>query len=489
MITQEELIPLDPNWPENARRGYLQLSEVIKTLGTQLTEQAAQLTAQAAQLTAQASQLTAQHLEIEELKQKQNKTSRNSHKPPSSDPPSRKPKAPPKAGGKRKGGQKSHPGAQRELLEPTETIQRWPASSCPCGGEWVKEGEQELFQVIDLPPKLTPDVTNFLISTHRCSGCKATHRPGYQPTLRYSPYGPRLHAFVSELSTQYRMSVRQIQALLAQSFSMEVSTGAISGMLKRSVEVCQASYDELLSWFKRDREPKHVDETSWKVAGKLGALIGAHNKRAALFGVSQRRRREDVEALIGEDHGAKIITDRAPVYARWARRQLCWSHLLRDFVSLSERPSSAAQGRRLVEAARALFQLNRAFLARGLSEGAYVEQATALRDRVLHALTKLSTLKQLAKSSVSFVRSLLRSEPQMWSFLQDPSLPIHNNAQERELRSAVIKRRLSFGSDTQEGGQGFAVLLSLMRTLKLRALLWSEWFVSLCAGRGASLVP
>ena len=76
-----------------------------------------------------------------------------------------------------------------------------------------------------------------------------------------------------------------------------------------------------------------------------------------------------------------------------------------------------------------------------------MQQATALRGRVLHALTKLSTQKQLAKSSVSFIRSLLRSEPQIWSFLQDPNLPIHNNDQERELRSAVIKRRLSFGSD------------------------------------------
>ena len=97
---------------------------------------------------------------------------------------------------------------------------------------------------------------------------------------------------------------------------MEVSTGAISGMLKRSVEVCQASYDELQSWFKRDREPKHVDETSWKVAGELGALIGAHNKRAALFGVSQRRHREDVEALIGEDHWAKITGRRSSQTAR-----------------------------------------------------------------------------------------------------------------------------------------------------------------------------
>ena len=116
-----------------------------------------------------------------------------------------KPKAPPKADRKRKGGQKSHSGAQRELLEPTEKIQRWPTSSCSCEGEWLKEEEQELFQVIDLPPKPTPDVTNFLISTHRCSGCKATHRPGYQPMLRYSPYGPRLHAYFWRVSSARRL--------------------------------------------------------------------------------------------------------------------------------------------------------------------------------------------------------------------------------------------------------------------------------------------
>jgi len=77
-------------------------------------------------------------------------------------------------------------------------VHKEPERGCACGGEWVREGECEIFQVIDLPPKLTPEVTNFLISTYRCSGCKATHKPGYQPTLRYSPYGPRLHAFVSE---------------------------------------------------------------------------------------------------------------------------------------------------------------------------------------------------------------------------------------------------------------------------------------------------
>jgi hypothetical protein len=54
-----------------------------------------------------------------------------------------------------------------------------------------------------------------------------------------------------------------------------------------------------------------------KIAGQASSLIGARNKLAALFAASLRRRREDVEALIGATREAKIITDRDPVYKRW----------------------------------------------------------------------------------------------------------------------------------------------------------------------------
>jgi hypothetical protein len=37
MTTQEQLIPLGSNWPEDARRAYLQLSEVIKNLTVPVT--------------------------------------------------------------------------------------------------------------------------------------------------------------------------------------------------------------------------------------------------------------------------------------------------------------------------------------------------------------------------------------------------------------------------------------------------------------------
>ena len=74
-----------------------------------------------------------------------------------------------------------------------------------------------------------------------------------------------------------------------------------------------------------------------------------------------------------------------------------------------------------------------------------MEQASALRVVVSEVLSQLGALKTLSKHSAPLVRGLLRVEPQMWSFLQDPDLPIHNNAQERELRSVATKRHLSFG--------------------------------------------
>ena len=87
------------------------------------------------------------------------------------------------------------------------------------------------------------------------------------------------------------------------------------------------------------------------------------------------------------------------------------------------------------------------------------------------------------------VRTLLKQEEYLWTFLKLPFLPIHNNSQERELRNPVIKRKLSFGNDTLLGGQRYAQLLSISRTLERQGRCWREWFVNLCNGYVSSLLP
>ena len=152
--------------------------------------------------------------------------------------------------------------------------------------------------------------------------CGDRERPRYQTGLRYSRFGPRLHALVIDLSVNGHMTIRKIKSHLCTTFGVKVSVGAISDMLKRSATLSTQAYQELLSWFKADQSVKNVDETGWRIAGDRAALIGASNDHASLFAVSHHRRREDVVRLIGDDFNRVIISDRAKVYVKWSHRQL-----------------------------------------------------------------------------------------------------------------------------------------------------------------------
>ena len=58
----------------------------------------------------------------------------------------------------------------------------------------------------------------------------------------------------------------------------------------------------------------------------------------------------------------------------------------------------------------------------------------------------------------------------MIAFVHDPSLPPTNNDAERALRHAVIARRISFGTRTDEGSRCYAAALSVIETCRKRAL-------------------
>ena len=56
------------------------------------------------------------------------------------------------------------------------------------------------------------------------------------------------------------------------------------------------------------------------------------------------------------------------------------------------------------------------------------------------------------------------------AFAINPGLPASNNEAERALRMAVIFRKISFGTRTDEGSSSFAAFISVMETCKRRGL-------------------
>src|SRR5439155_732511 len=78
----------------------------------------------------------------------------------------------------------------------------------------------------------------------------------------------------------------------------------------------------------------NVDETGWRLKVNQRALWGAFTDRHAVLSIAPDRHEDHDKALLGSSQ-AIITSDRWWAYAHLPlrRRQVCWSHLQRDFAA------------------------------------------------------------------------------------------------------------------------------------------------------------
>lgn len=68
----------------------------------------------------------------------------------------------------------------------------------------------------------------------------------------------------------------------------------------------------------------------------------------------------------------------------------------------------------------------------------------------------------------ALAQEILRDWDAVVAFFYHPQLPPTNNEAERALRHAVIARRISYGTRTNEGSLAYSSLLSVIETCRLR---------------------
>jgi transposase len=128
-----------------------------------------------------------------------------------------------------------------------------------------------------------------------------------------------------------------VQVELAEElFDARISTGSIETILARASEALACPHEGLLAHI-RGARALNVDETGWRTAGERRALWSAFSKRHAYFAVAPDRHEDHAKSLLA-DTQAIVTSDRWLAYAHLPlkRRQLCWSHLQRDFAAHAE---------------------------------------------------------------------------------------------------------------------------------------------------------
>lgn len=450
--------------------------EVVVVVLLRMDEQIARLEQRVAQ----------QDERIARLERQAKRSSRNSSQPPSQDPPGA-PKRGKDPSGRRPGGQPGHEGKGRPLLPAwavDEVVDHWPAA-CGCGhvfgeADRVAVGEPARHQVEELP------VTAVRVTEHRCQRvrcpeCDRRPAAALPVEVAASAFGPRLQAAIVTLSVRNRISRRDVVELCEQLFSSRISVGTVDTILQRAGDALAEPYADLLERV-RSAQAVNVDETGWRLRGGQRALWGAFTDRHAILRVEPDRHEDRAKDLLA-DTDAIVTSDRWWAYSHLPvrRRQVCWSHLQRDFAFHADgRGIERELGDHGLRICEEVFWAWEIFQHTG-DRRELKRRVRALRRQFKPILREHAGKKARYRQGRRFARNLLKIWPALWTFADHAGVQPTNNHAERALRGAVIYRKLSLGSQSEQGERRIERLLSAHTTCRLQRRSLHVYLIDLLA--------
>jgi transposase len=416
--------------------------------------------------------------------------SRTSSRPPSQDPPKtraqRRAEARAKAkelmrreGEQRKpGGQSGHRGAGRELRPEDhvdEIVDHYPDACGGCGRRFAPEQHRPgrrfgRHQLAELPP------ISVLWSEHRtyqlrCRRCRARTSARLPQEIGGSAFGPRLQAAIVTLTARHRISRRGICELARDLFGVTLSAGAVEAICQRASEALAGPHCHLQDWV-LDQGAVHVDETGWRTRGEGRALWTATTREATFLKIAEHCNREQFDALVGTDYAGIVISDRWSGFEHRdpRQRQVCWSHIDRDFrrhsEGLGEQQTFGEQG---LELSRRVFRAWRTFKHEHHDRDRLAAEIAPIQTALRRLLEQASPKSRRTRWHRRFANNLLKVWPALWTFVTVDGVEPTNNPAERALRAPVIHRKVSLGTQSQDGERFAERALSAAATCRLQS--------------------
>ena len=393
-------------------------------------------------------------LTIAKLEEQLRRNSRSSSQPPSQD------KAEQKSAedevtrpARRRGGQPGHVGRGRALV-PVEAVDRLVVHrpvQCQTWGALLLgyDSTPRRHQITELP-LVKATVTEHQAHTLTCPCCGAINRGTLPPEVEASQFGPNLVSRMTVLMGCYRLSNRQVVDLVGTCLGVPVAVSSVVNQ-QQVMSAALAQPVEELHAYVQQQPACNIDETSWRQGEQTKAswLWVVVTTLVTVFHIVPSRSGAIARQLLGETYAGVVGSDRASAY-NWldpSQRQLCWSHLLRDFQKILERGGDSYRIGANLKLHAAYLLVSWAWVRDGtLAYETLLAEFPAIQCHLRHWLTQ--GLLWPDKGTAETCRRLIALDAALWSFVTAPGVEPTNNAAERALRHPVIWRRTSHGTQS-----------------------------------------
>lgn len=416
---------------------------------------------------------------IEELERRWGLNSTNSGKPPSSNgmkKPSRVTNQREKTS-RKAGGQAGHEGTTlRQVANPDKVIDYWPPVCLGCGGVLGSEQatEHEKRQEFDLPQ---PRVEVTEPRTHRCwcPACGTETRAAFPAEVKAAAqYGATVEAGVVYLQAWQLIPEDRLAELRQDVFGVAVATATIAAMGHRRAQErvgLTAHIEEQV----KHAAVKHLDETGYRIAGRLQWLQVASTGLLTCYRMSAKRGAmlSGVWGIMVHDfwrsYGAMVGVLHALCNAHHLRElqalidieQEPWARAMHRFLRPTCHAANLARARERSWSPRFLAWLSARY-ERLLAPGfAFHESQPPLGADLP---TRRGRIRR--RTGHNLLLRLRDHKEDTLRFLFDPRVPFTNNQAERDLRRMKVRQKISGGFRSDSGAQTFLTLRTVLSTAR-----------------------
>ena len=357
---------------------------------------------------------------------------------------------------KQSGQKEGHDGYSRHIPERIDEIKEHKLDKCPICGEPVSDTQEIRERVIEDIEQPKIKVTKHLIHRCYCKNCDKIVEPEIYGALSNSRFGLRLMILVLILKLDCRIPSNKITSLLSSVFGIKISDGEIYNILKKLSETFGDYYSELEEKIK-EALTKHIDETSWRINGQNNWLWIFINNEVALYVVEKQRSSDVPIKVLGNQEGKFVTSDRFSAYNVLVEKtgclqQICWTHLIRNSKDLTEH----------YEEAKYIHKRMKYIYKKA-------KERRTSKEKLLSWIDLIGSRTYTSKEVFKFVKSICRNHREdLFRFVDNPEINSSNNLAEQGLRPAVVIRKVSGGSRSEDGAETTARLLSVLQTIKLQ---------------------
>ena len=374
---------------------------------------------------------------------------------------------------KKAGRKKGHGGSHRMAPpEPDEYHEQALPSTCPhC--QYALDGAAAKAHVQTIQD-LQVRCVNRRVTTYSCTCSHCHQRVHTRHPLQTSQatgaagchLGENAIATAVALNKQFGLSTRKTCSILQNMFGLRLSPGGLTHLCHRAATWLKSHYHALFQQA-RQSPALHVDETSWYVGESGHFLHVATTPELTLYRVLDHRRRESVEDLLGDlqQYTNVLVSDCLNIYdLDIPYQQKCYAHHLKAISSaIAAHPRG---GTSFLAACKALLQhaMEVGRTRHQLTPAELHQRRQDLQQQAVNLLhiTRADALETQVRNR------LFRQIDHLFTFLDHPDVDPTNNLAERQLRPAVISRKISCGNKTRAGADTWQILASLAATAHQR---------------------